>query len=613
MPRTINLENYSNIPNDLKQIEQLSKKYKIDFVERKIRLGEIEFALIDVKLSPWPDEDVVYKNDNIRLLIPRGLCFIFANNKWVHTLYGHPKFGNFGDYVQQNMSIDFVQQNKKIFTSKENGECAHWGAFELNNIIYEIYGSKNVHMIVRSHVWSDDLKLYTEIRYSYALKMANLINTYDKTLALNFLTTTKYTLCGEGCFVDSQHFVNYTNSTMFFFAATTKRENLNDPILKMSPLEFVEYCKSIKLTPVNEIILCENIGQQIDIEKYFEYKNNSEGAVVSCLNEHNQIVYMYKHKNIKYIYERALREQMKKNANSLKIKERFRTIHIFHPDHEKLLEKFLNFNSWYKHMNLSQNEKDLFFSNWVRMMEKFDSFTPDEQMVYGQLDQINQINQIDQTDQLVVIMTIGFPGSGKSFLARCSEHIINSNAKLCIHLEQDMFKSNKLYQEAISKTIKNNKLNYLILAKSNHNKNTRQSTYDTLFKSTREIKIIYVMMTIDDDDDLTSTFELCVERIKLRGLSHATLFAKSEEEIKNILTNIFVKNYQGLTKEELVNNCIKLNINQPKLNLIKSFCEKISQYNILQNDFAVTDKQLFEIFNKIDGQDQNIQMLNKIN
>ncbi len=120
-------------------------------------------------------------------------------------------------------------------------------------------------------------------------------------------------------------------------------------------------------------------------------------------------------------------------------------------------------------------------------------------------------------------------------------------------------------------------------------------------------------MTIDDNNDLTPTFELCVERIKSRGLSHKTLFAKSEEEIKNILTNIFVTNYQGLTKEELTNECIKININQQKIDLVKSFCEKINQCDILnKNDFIVTNEQILEIFNKIDRVDQNIQTANRI-
>lgn len=611
MPKTINLSQFKNVPNDLCRIVQIATKNKIDFVQRNIFLADTEFILIDVKLSPWPDEDVVYRDDEIRLLIPRGLCFVFVNDTWIYTLYGHPKFGNFGDYILKTHQIENINQCKKIFTSKENGECAHWGAFVFNNQIYEIYGSKNVHMIVRSSEWKKDLELYTDLRYTYALKMAILINTYDKTLALDFLMRTGYTLCGEGCFTDSQHFVNYSNSTMFFFAVTGKRENINDSLVKVTPTELTNLIKSFNLIPVNEVIVCENIGQQKEIENYFEHKNNSEGAVVTCVNELNEIIYTYKHKNIRYIYERALREQMKKNAHNLKIIERFRTIHIFHPNHEKLLEKFLNFNSWFVSMNLSEKDKELFFSNWVRMMEKFESFSSDEQQSF------QNINNLNNTNTLTVIMTIGLPGSGKSFLARCSDHIINSNNKKCCHLEQDMFGANKPYQKAISEKLKDMNLQYLILAKANHNILVRKSTYDTLFKSNRNIKIIYVVMgNCYENDDVLSTVNLCVNRINSRGLSHKTLFGKSDNEINTIISNIFVKDWQGLTKEELAhNNVINVDINKNKMEMIKMFCQNMQTLldDVDKNDINVSDNDLLKIFDLLENQDIETANKNKLN
>ena len=118
MPKTINLSQFKNVPNDLCRIVQIAIKNKIDFVQRNIFLADTEFIIIDVKLSPWPDEDVVYKDDEIRLLIPRGLCFVFVNNTWIHTLYGHPKFGNFGDYILKTHQIENINQCKKIFTRK---------------------------------------------------------------------------------------------------------------------------------------------------------------------------------------------------------------------------------------------------------------------------------------------------------------------------------------------------------------------------------------------------------------------------------------------------------------------------------------------------------------
>ena len=609
MPKYICLDSFQNIPDDLLQIKNLSEKTKIEFVQREITLNNIKFTLIDVKLAPWPDEDIVYRDNNIRLLIPRGLCFIFANNIWIHTLYGHPKFGNFGDYLPDNCTTKNMESAnnivKKIFRSKENGECAHWSAFMYNDIIYEIYGSKNVHLIVRSNNWKTDLDLYTDQRYNFALKMARLINSYEKTLAINYLVASTNTLCGEGCFCDSQHFVDYVTDRMFFFAVTGKRYGITNSIVKISPLDIDDFIKSLNLNPVLETICCDRIEDQKEIENYFELANNSEGAVVSYLNANNETIYIHKHKNINYVYERALREQMKNNSNSLKIKERFKNIHIIHPKHNELLNKLLKFNAWYRQSNLSKEERDNFFSNWVNMMKKFESLSPEEQ---NRFEQIHNIYET-QTNALTVFILVGIPGSGKSLLARSIKKIFDINNVSGYHLEQDMFGSNVLYQKAIAEKMENKDINYLILAKSNHNKAVRENTYSTLNKCSRLVKRIYVVMKTHDKNTST-VLNLCIRRILNRGLSHKTLYGKSDQQLKTILSNSFVKEWQDLTGDELSHDIINVNIEQEKLSVIKGVCRDFKE-KTKSDDLNVTDQQILGIFNTISLEDIEMSNQNK--
>lgn len=607
MSKRISLTSFSNVPTDLVRLDEISTKTKLDFVLRKIQIADVEFTTIDVKLHMKFKEDDIYKDDEIRTLIPRGLCYIFANNSWVYTLYGHPKFGDIGEFLPEKITMTDVNLLTKVYRRKENGECAHWGAFIYNECVYEVYGSKNVHIVVRSTHWEKDLSLYTEQRYSFAIKMANLINVYNKTLALEYLISSKNSLCGEGCFMDSQHFVKYQESTMFFFAVTGKREHVMDSIVKISPIEIDGFFSSLGLVNVSETIICDKSnGTDVrKIEEHFETMLNSEGAVVSCVDENGKVVYMYKHKNYDYVYQRALREQMKQYASTTKILERFARMHIVHSNHNALLERFLKFNAWFRQATFTNQEKENFFENWVTMIERFDKLTLDEQNEWLRLHNESEKMQ----NVLNVIMMVGIPGSGKSFVARSIDHILTMNGKKCVHLEQDMFNgSSQLYHKTIAKTIEQPDIDYLILAKANHNKTVRNATYTILSKCTRPIIKTFVIMTTNDEN-MHDTLELCVKRILNRGFAHATLFGKKESELRGILMGVFIKDWQTLTETELCNNVIKLEINQEKQHVVRSFCNQAINFGM--NDFSVTDEKLFYVFNQIMEQDKKMAEKNK--
>lgn len=614
------LTTFEGVPDDLIRLEQLlSNGKKIEFVTRKIKIDSVEFTTIDVKLSPW-QEEALYKDDEIRILVPRGLCFIFANNVWIYTLYGHPKFGDItkndsggchGEYLPKGVSMDTIDKTTtKVFRRKENGECAHWGAFIFNDVIYEVYGSKNVHMVVRSEFWESDLNLYSDPRYSFATKMAQLINTYDKSRALPYLIRSGLTLCGEGCFTDSQHFVKYDVSTMFFFAVTGKRYLIDTSIVKVNPIEIDNFVKSLNLIPVLETIVSDGTKLNCrEIELYFERIPNSEGAVVSCVNSSGSVIYMYKHKNHDYVYQRAFREQMKKQASTLQILERFSRMHIVHYNHDVILERLFKFNAWYRQENFTADERKTFFENWVTMTERFDRLGTDKQNEF-----LRVHNESERSSKpLEVIFMMGIPGSGKSFVARSLEQILKLNGKSVVHLEQDMFKgSNPLYQKAIVKAFENPQLDYLILAKGNHSKAVRDATYKTLDTCVRCIHKTFVVLSTGGEN-MHDTMEICIKRILSRGLAHETLFGKSEKELRKILSNVFVNGWESLTESEctnnVINNVIRLEINQEKTQLIKSFCSQAYALNMM--DFEVSEEKLIDIFSQINQKDNELSIKNQ--
>ena len=598
----IDISELTNSPSDFNQLVALSSEYPIDFVKREHVIDTVSFITIDVKLSRFK-EDALYNNDQLRLLIPRGLCFIFANNSWVYTLYGHPKFGNFGDYISSHLTTNNMSEYQKIFKTKENGECAHWGAFVHNDITYEVYGSKNVHMVVRHTYYDEDIRTYTDKRYTYAIKMADLINAKPTDTAVRYLATTGYAFCGEGCSTDSQHLVKYEASKIMFFAVTGQRNSITDSIVKVNPYELCELIISLGLKNVKETILVNTDKDETKVqEEYFEQCDNSEGAVVNCIDGTGNTVYVYKHKNYDYVLMRALREQMRKHATTKKIINRLDNLHIIHPDFENKKQQSIEFNAWVNR-TLNKTDRETFFERWP---DWFITFCNTSQSVKDEC--LRAHEEYERTvGTLNVIMLMGIPGSGKSFISRALVHILNMNGKTAIHLEQDMFfkqgkGANKSYQNAIKKNMNNASCDYLILAKSNHNTQVRNSTYATLDKCERNVIITYIELSTNSAN-IHDTGELCVERIMRRGLAHTSLFGLDEDKIRSIIFGVFVKQWEPLTEKEQESDAIHLEINKSKEEIIISLCSKLSDLYLEKfSDFQIDLHHVFSLINNDDNQ-----------
>lgn len=620
MSKKINLTEFVDVPNDLVQIVNLSQSIKIDFVQKNTTIGDLIFTTIDVKLSQWSKEDLLYSDDNIRRLLPRGLCFVFVIennfNKWIYTLYGHPKFGDIVDrkcqFLSKGITINDVDNMTKVYRRKENGECVHWGAFKYLNETYEIIGSKNVHMILRNTFCNSDIELYQDQRYTFARKMARLVNTYDKSKILDYLCLTSNVLCGEGCFTDSQHFVKYGYDVIFFFAVTGQRTTNSDPITKISPLEIDNFVRSFNLPTVTETIVCQSgdLVEKNNIDTYFEKQENSEGAVVSCIDTMGNTMYMYKHKNHWYVAQRALREQMKKNASTKAILSRFSRLHIKLDNFDSIIDRFLKFNAWYR-QGISVEQRKTFFENWVTMTEIFQTLTTDQQNEY-----LIMHNTYEKSlNTLYVVLMMAPPGSGKSFLARSLIKILKKNKINAFHTEQDDFvdfkNAKKKYQEIILQKANDSKLDVLILAKGNHTKNIRDETYTILSKCKRNIVIIHIVITKDNEINMSQ--DICVERIHKRGNAHNSLYSENATSV----VNSFIQNWEPLTESEIEysDGVIDLQLDQTKNKFITSACELLQTTSMCKEWFNIENEDVENIIYEIENEDLNksIQITNKKN
>ncbi len=342
--------------------QELLKRRTLRDTRRTVEIGGVSFTLHDISIQNRMKEDEIYeKNKTVWELLPRGLCFIYVGEELVWTIRGHPKFGNFGEF--KHIDFPIVQY---VFTTKENGECGHFSSFVLGGVEYWVVGSKNVHMVLRKENASEDIERYrTEVRYTYAIQMAELLLKYDLEKASKFCQQERVTLSYEGCFQNKQHFVEYKEDCAFFFSITEEYDG--HKLTKYNPIRTKEIFDELGLPSVTSVSVANALDEKKELEERVEQEQNSEGAVVCCLDEFGNTVYVYKHKNFDYVFKRALREKMKNKASRDEILERFGRLHIKHPRHEDMKHWALAFNEWWH----SSGCPEELFEKWVEYEQRF--------------------------------------------------------------------------------------------------------------------------------------------------------------------------------------------------------------------------------------------------
>lgn len=565
--------------NNFEQIKKLIEpKYHkfLGLVKRTIKIQNNILTLTDFSIRGIDDK--IYENNyNLIKELPRGLCIVQNNDKIIYILYGLRKFG-YNDHLYSEINKSLIV--KEIWTTKENGECCHFGAFSENNENYFIIGSKNVHLVVRKNNILDDLKLYNEQRYLFAKEITELfvttISNNIREKLFQYLLSSGQTFCAESISSKHQHMVKYEKFGLIFYGITSSLQNNQDILTSMNPLEAKKIFKKIGLATVDRIdeVIVDDKIKRLKIMSYFETIENSEGAVVYGINSNNEVIYMYKHKNLWYIKMRAVREILKKRKNNICLEHRLRNLHIEIDNLDNFIIKMKAFNSWL-HNNLSDEDWHTLQDSFLKLLDKF-SLVPETTYL-----EIINSSKIDIHEQLQIIL-MGIPGSGKSTIGRTLTTLFNG-----IFINQDDFEGKaQKFHNKISDSSKSSNKETLIIDKSMHNMSVRKNALEALNKKGRVIIIQF--QHPEDDDGIENQIKLCIERIIKRGDKHKSLKC-SKVDPSFVLNNIFKKQYQPLSPTEI--NSVELVIN---VNMI------LSPFEILKHIINILEEN--QLCNSFDDQ-----------
>lgn len=405
-----------------------------------------DVTLCDYSCAYKVDDSIYIKHYELWEALPRGCCFIEIkkSNKVYYSgfLNGLRKFG-----YKEDTHFKLNDKNEySVYTEKENGECFHITAVVIDDIIFWIGGSKNVHICITDY--NQDIKNYTKDRFTFSNKFMKMFLKDNLEKFAHFLFNNSFTACAEICSLDNQHLVDYQSDCIKFFALVPK---YTDTTLCVNPIIAKEYFSNLGLSSVDV--------SNDDLSEFYKYKENSEGAVV-YICENNNVVFVYKWKNDNYVFRRAIREQMRKKASNKSIENRINNLHFTHENKDLLLEYYLQFNAWLRIKEL-KNEivwNDI-FSNWVSLEKEF-NLIPDKHIFISEF----------KCNMCVLILVSPFPGLGKSTIANVLKNYYNKNNhyyKSVSVVNQDDIGNRKLFLKKLNKEYDIYSRKLLIVDKTN--------------------------------------------------------------------------------------------------------------------------------------------------
>ncbi|KAL0483787.1 ATP synthase subunit atpF [Acrasis kona] len=297
------------------------------------------------------DDDVYDAFPHIRTFIPRGCCILEVddqtNKKTTFHLvvFAMKKFtGGPGDdddlssllesednEVETERSrerfeyyfSDNVNNSKKILkTSKENGEAAHLGFFKHEDVLYFVFGSKNVHMIVRNQ---EDVGKYKDRRYLTANMIAEVMKkqfnpdseSKIKTFIDHMVTNN---LCANFEFLN----VDYQHVELFDFTQSKYRFISFSSLVNLEKVSSDDLESDVKVASEAglETVTVESFSyeQQKELFDIVRKDRGKEGSVLYYYND-KECIGMVKKKSAWYVCLRSVREKMKPFAERVHKKE----------------------------------------------------------------------------------------------------------------------------------------------------------------------------------------------------------------------------------------------------------------------------------------------------
>lgn len=532
----------------------MEKNKSVRSVTRQFTFGDTAISVTDYKLNTKFDDKVYEDDKKLWEELPRCFAKVYHNKNLIRTITGLRKFG---DETQYKTTIpNGFTFHREVYLNKANGEYCSVSTFEIEKELYYVIRSKNVSVIARKNNYLADLKLYNEPRYEYVIDMANTFyQLYSKLTESQQCqidkTLLEHTMNMEFCSAKYQHIVNYNGSTILIPFALTKYKASTDGLTSILPDEAQQWFEKVGLgkLPFNYNVSANDNQKRKDIRDTIFNEDNSEGAVVYKIYINNKtneerVLHIYKFKNYKYIFWRAVREKIRAKSTISRMTYRLNDLHVNVPNLDQLIQEAIRF---YAYCWLTEKENyDNIFSKWLTKMDEFTHLPKEESQKY-----LDEFIKIDESRQQRQIMTIGFPGSGKTTILKCLEYIIPDS----VRINQDECNgSAKIFHQKITKLSNTDNVKYLLLDKCYHNEQIRKSTYEIMNVQ----QIIYIVFYHPDDvhfdseyliiDKFDAVMNLIKNRINKRGDAHLNLYPGPK---LNGILDKFKNSYQQLSPQEM--------------------------------------------------------------
>eukprot|EP01111_Echinosteliopsis_oligospora_P016486 TRINITY_DN6874_c0_g1_i1.p1 TRINITY_DN6874_c0_g1~~TRINITY_DN6874_c0_g1_i1.p1 ORF type:complete len:474 (-),score=109.21 TRINITY_DN6874_c0_g1_i1:21-1442(-) len=320
---------------------------------------EAQYTLHDIRVHPPSrkrkgpkvmDDDVYDMFPFARIYVPRGLTILQTTLHGNHTfeiiVYAMKKFtGGPGDEDDEeentvdevveedtqtmsrweNYFIEPYTHSKKIYrTTKENGDSSHLSFWSHKGQIYHIFGSKNVHLLIKD---KSDLVKYTDPKFRVASLIAETMLDFfsskldqaKRALFTSYMLDNKLTATFEFLQVEHQHveLFDFKESKFRFLAFTY---NSRPQEVCMDVAEGVKIAKQagLETTTLQEYDISEQSKLYDDIR--FN-KEKVEGSVLYYVSGEGRMIGMMKKKTIWYVLARSTREKAKGYGGSLMAKK----------------------------------------------------------------------------------------------------------------------------------------------------------------------------------------------------------------------------------------------------------------------------------------------------
>ena len=297
-------------------------------------------TLHDVKVGSdkkysGPDDKIYNSSPEIREAVARGNTVLELHHEATQqthhdmVVFALKKFtGGMGDEDEEQPEDDLVWQryflgpldtvSQVVCMTKENGEAAHVSIRRIEDSLYYVAGSKNVHLLFRNRA---DLELYTEGRFSVArmvgeawLRQVERLQASRLAELVEAVEDAGLTMIFEILCPAYQHVVDLSHLAqpqLKFLAFTRQyspaRQGETTSLVAFAPHHSLEFARHVGLdTAQYETVSASQVEERMALVRRGE---GYEGEVLYFLDQHGNTIGLLKKKTSWYVVLRAIREK----------------------------------------------------------------------------------------------------------------------------------------------------------------------------------------------------------------------------------------------------------------------------------------------------------------